>query len=189
MSHITYHYLINGWNDLQGNYLCDANHLPDKALQEKVYHKYTDNAEHRLEKEGALDVLNEYKKCKTLKEKANFIFKINYNNQIEPILKRPYFGVWGIYTMPIDTFGYLEHHKYRIRIDCDTIDPGLIIIRFGRNTYPYNESNWNKICKPYETPGYFMKVKDKASFREFPTVIFFLPRLKFTKEDIEVYKK
>ena len=77
---------------------------------------------------------------------------------------------------------------YRIRIDCDTIDPGLIIIRFGRETYPYNDSNWNKICKPYEKPGYFMKVKDKASFREFPTVIFFLPRIKFSKEDIEVYK-
>ena len=108
MSHITYHYLINGWTDLKGRYLYDANHIPDKSLQEKVYHKYIDNAEHRLEKEGAIQVLNEFKKCKTLKEKANFIFKINYDNQVKSILKKPYFGVWGIYTMPIDTFGYLD---------------------------------------------------------------------------------
>ena len=34
MSHITYHYLLNG-STIDGKYLYDVNHLPNKALQEK----------------------------------------------------------------------------------------------------------------------------------------------------------
>lgn len=189
MNHITYHYLINGWNDLKGHYLYDAMHIPNKSIQEKVFHKYVDDIEHRLKKEGQLELLDQFNDKKTLREKADLMFKLIYDAQFKKVLNRPYFGVYGIYTMPIDTFGYLEHHKCRIRIDCDTIDPDLIVIRFGRNCYKYNESNWNKICEPYEQPGYFMKVKDKSGFREFPTVIFMLPRLKFLPEDVEVYKR
>ena len=73
----------------------------------------------------------------------------------------------------------------RIKIDCDSIDSSLIIIRFGRDVYPYKLSVWNRICKPYEEPGYFLKVKDQSSWREFPTIIIFLPKIKFSKYDFE----
>ena len=185
ISHITYHYLINGWNQLDGHFLYDVNHNPNKVLREKIYHKYVDEMDHRLEKEGRSDIVELANAQKDLKSKANFYFKVVYDNSFIKVLKRPYFGVWGIFTTPIDFFGYTDHHKARVKIDCDSIDPSLIIIRFGRDVYPYNSHIWNKICKPYEEPGYFLKVKDQAGWREFPTVIIFVPKIKFSKYAFE----
>ena len=195
MSHITYHYLYNG-DQLQGNYLYDINHLPDKKLQEKLYQRYIDDVESRLKvNKSGKELLPILQSKKTLKEKANFYFELVYE-RAGKVLGKPYFGVYGIYTTPADLFDpniQLKTDsaplKYRLAFDCDTIDPKVIIIRMGADCYPYNESNWDKFCKPFvDDPKMTSKMYNKYKTRKFrvvPQVVIYLPKLKFNKSQLE----
>ena len=195
MSHITYHYLYNG-DQLHGNYLYDINHLPDKKLQEKLYQRYVDDIESRMKvNKGGKELLSIAQSMKTLKEKANFYFSLSYE-KAGKVLGRPYFGVWGLYTTPADLFDPniqlktdTTSPKYRLAFDCDTIDPKVIIIRMGADCYPYNESNWNKFCKPFvDDPKMTSKMYNKYKTRKFrvvPQVVIYLPKLKFNRSQLE----
>ena len=81
--------------------------------------------------------------------------------------------------------------RYRLRIDCDLFDPGIIIIRVGRDCYKYTEANWNKYCKPYaDDKEMTIKTYNKNShlaFKIVPQIIFYLPKIKFQKSDFEEY--
>lgn len=188
MSHITYHYLLNKTNktatnnsmDLNGNYLYDLNCNPDKKKQEIIYKGYLN----QFLSSAPEELVKLCKQRKSLKDQVNFWFEMGYKKNFEKVLGRPYFGVFGLYTTPAD----LLTTCYRLKIDLDTIDPDVLVIRFGNGNYKYNESNWNKYCKPFihnkEKSLEFVK---KGSFKVLPSVVIFLPKLKFNKEDIEEY--
>ncbi len=215
MSHITYHYLLNGFT-IKGAYLYDVNHLPDKTLRNKIYRGYVEakikgltqiikdnNSPKDVEfSRYVLDRLSQYS---TLKDKANEWFRICYERRgYEQLLGKPYFGIWGIHTTPADLFGIMPRYKYRIAIDLDTIDPDVIIIRKGisrsvkdknaNRYFKYNESNWNKLCGWFSDGDKWIKKAYPGDFVPrtvsggVPDVMIFLPRLKFDKSDIEVYK-
>ena len=195
MSHITYHYLYNG-DQLQGNYLYDVTHLPNKKLQEKIYKKYTDGIEFRLKTAGALDLLEKYKSLDTLEDRAHFLFSVTWNNQVKDVLGKPYPGLWGIYTTPADLFDDRVKLKkdstplrYRVKLDCDMFDPDVLVIRVGRKCYKYNIPNWNKYCKPYvDDKEMTIKTYNKNShlaFKIVPQIIFYVPKLKFNKSQFE----
>ena len=217
MSRITYHYLLNG-SRLQGNYIYDSMHLPNKSLQNRILSNYLKDRIKKLEiisneednpmREEAIKELSEINSMKTIKDKINVHFRNAYNRMgLEKILGKPYFGVWGIHTTPADLFGVDPRYKVRLKIDCDTIDPDCIIIKVSTGKYSkisramdkcyykYTTEVFDKFCKPFQTNETDDIVKDaynrgpiRTVSSSVPDVIFFLPRIKFNQEDIEVYK-
>jgi len=216
MNHITYHYLLNG-STIDGKYLYDVNHLPNKALQEKVYRGYIEDKVAKLTKwlkddktdpdarEFAKLVIDTLATKKTLKEKANAWFAILYDRRgYQQFFGKPYFGVWGIHTTPANLFGLDPRYKYRIAIDLDTIDPDVIIIRAGiprsqkdKNSnryFRYNEANWDKYCSWFTTGRDWVNKAYPGGFIPrtvsggTPDIMIFLPKLRIDKNDIEVYK-
>lgn len=218
MSRITYHYLLNGTR-LQGNYIYDSMHLPNKSLQNKILSSYLkdrikklkiiSNEEDNPMREEVIKELAEINSMKTIKDKINVHFRNAYNRMgVDKILGKPYFGVWGIHTTPADLFGVDPRYKVRLKIDCDVIDPDCIIIKVSTGNYSkfsrsmdkayfkYSQSIYDKYCKPFQTNETDDIVKDaynrgpiRTVSSSVPDIILFLPRIKFNQEDIEVYKK
>ena len=217
MSRITYHYLLNG-SRLQGNYIYDSMHLPNKSLQNRILSNYLKDRIKKLEiisneednpmREEAIKELSEINSMKTIKDKINVHFRKAYNRMgLEKILGKPYFGVWGIHTTPANLFGTDPRYKVRLKIDCDMIDPDCIIIKVSTGKYSkisramdkcyykYTIEVFDKFCKPFQTNETDDLVKDaynrgpiRTVSSSVPDIIFFLPRIKFNQEDIEVYK-
>ena len=210
MNHITYHYLLNG-SRISGNYLYDINHLPNKQLQNRVYKGYVDSKIEKMNEwlkqgkdvEFARLVLNLLNSQSDLKSKANAWFKLLYDRRgYESLLGKPYFGIWGIHTTPADLFGVMPTYKYRIKIDLDTIDPDLIIIRAGigldvkdRNSnrfFKYTEANWDRLCSMYSDSKWTSKAYPNGFIPRtvsggVPDIMIFVPRLKIDKSNFEVY--
>ena len=189
MSHITYHYLLNKTNksdvnnmmDLKGKYIYDLNHNPDKQKQEKIYKGYLDLF---LRNSPPEDLVKLCMQQKGLKAQVNFWFESMYKENIEPVLGKPYFGVFGIYTTPAN----LLQKCYRVKIDLDTIDPDVVIIRFGKDIVKYSIPNWNKYCEPFvNNKDGAKEFKRTGSFKSLPSIIIYLPRLRYSPEDIEEY--
>lgn len=218
MSRLTYHYLLNG-SRLSGNYIYDSMHLPNKALQEKVLKGYLTDRLNKLhmfltepgmpeEKiEWAKSMIKKINSKDTLKEKVDVIFEDGYNRiGLPKLLGRPYFGVWGIHTTPTNLFGIDPRYKFRLVIDCDSLDPDNLIIRTSNGKFSkvnlamektdikYTPSNYDIYCKPFienqdlVKQAYSHKTHIRTVAGSVPAITIFLPRLKFNKEDIEVYK-
>lgn len=189
MSHITYHYLLSTANktstskvmNLKGNYLYDLNYNPDKKKQESQYKYYLNLF---LQGNPPEELVKECKKRKGLKAQVNFWFEYSYKQNIEPVLGKPYQGIFGLYTTPVN----LLTSCYRLKIDLDTIDPDVVIIRLGKDIVKYSISNWNKYCAPFVNNKDRLKEFLKTgSFKSLPCIVIYLPRLKFLPEDIEDY--
>ena len=189
MRHITYHYLLNKNDktstnktmDLTGNYYYDLNFMPDKKKQEEIYKYYLN----MFLSQAPEELAQQCKQRKGLKAQVNFWFESMYKENIEPVLGKPYQGIFGLYTTPAD----LLQECYRLRIDLDTIDPDVIVIRFGKNIVKYSTSNWNKYCAPFvNNKDRSKKFVKTGSFKSLPAIIIYLPRLKYLPEDIERYK-
>jgi len=175
----------------------------------KIMSIYSDPDTPDNKKEWANQMLNKLKNANTPKDKMNILFSDSYNRMgLEKILGKPYFGVWGIHTTPADLFGVDPRYKVRLKIDCDVIDPDCIIIKVSTGNYSkfsrsmdkayfkYSPSIYDKYCKPFQTNETDDIVKDaydrgpiRTVSSSVPDIIFFLPRIKFNQEDIEVYKK
>lgn len=160
--------------------------------------------DHRLEKEGRSDIVELANAQKDLKSKANFYFKVVYDNSFIKVLKRPYFGVWGIHTTPADLFNLNNpKYKYRVGIDCTSVDPSLVIIKVSTGQYDSNNLNmkkqyfkyspavWNKYCKPFTddnnltNKAYSNGHTVRTVSSGVPDVIFFVPKLRFDPKNFE----
>lgn len=212
MSHITYHYLLNG-KEIRGNYLYDVNYLPDKSLRTKIYKGYVEaklaglmqvikDNDSPKDVEFAHYVIDRLNQHSSLKDKANEWFKICYERRgYEKLLGRPYFGIWGIHTTPADLFGVMPRYRHRIAIDLDEIDPNVILIRKGvsrtvkdknaNRYFKYNEANWDKFCGWFSKGNTWIKKAYPGDFVPrtvsggVPDVIIFLPKLKFDPKNFE----
>lgn len=208
ISHITYHYLLNG-SALQGNYLYDVMHLPNKSFQEKVLGDYLEDRLKKLQIivsdpthlrcEEAINELKEIDRKKNLKDKVHVLFKNSYERiGLDKVLNKPYFGVWGIHTTPADLFGlHNPRYRYRVGIDCTSIDPSLVIVKVSTGQYDpnnftmkkqyfkYSSAVWNKYCKPFTenndltNKAYNNSHTVRTVSSGVPDVIFFVPRLRF----------
>jgi len=219
MSRITYHYLLNG-NKLSGQYIYDVMHIPNKSLQDKILQGYLNDRLAKLKliaenpsnpkSEFAKQELEEIAAKKTVKEKMNVHFRNSYNRiGLDKLLGKPYFGVWGIHTVPADMFGVDPRYKYRLKIDCDDIDPDCIIVKvstgkysklsrsMGKDYFKYTPDIYDKFCKPFLSKDDNINsiIKDAYSrgpirtmSSSIPDIIFYLPRIKFQPQDFEVYK-
>ena len=219
MSRITYHYLLNG-SKLSGHYIYDVMNMPNKALQDKVLKGYLDDRVKKLKTiasekdnprcEEAKMELAEIESKDSVKDKMNVHFRNSYNRiGLDKLLGKPYFGVWGIHTVPADMFGVDPRYRYRLKIDCDNIDPDCIIVKvstgkysklsraMGKDYFKYTPDIYDKFCKPFlskdDNINYIIKdaysrgpIRTMSS--SIPDIIFYLPRIKFQPQDFEVYK-
>ena len=205
---------MNG-STLQGNYLYDVMHLPNKSFQEKVLGDYLEDRIRKLNMivsdstnprcEEAINELKEINSKKNIKDKVHVLFKNSYERiGLDKILGKPYFGVWGIHTTPADLFNLNnQRYKYRVGIDCTSIDPSLVIIKVSTGQYDSNNLNmkkqyfkysnliWNKYCKPFTddneltNKAYSNGHTVRTVSSGVPDVVFFVPKLRFDPKNFE----
>lgn len=188
MSNITYHYYSH--SGFKNNCIYEVEHLEDLEVKSNEYISYYKDLD-PLKIKLSSDQYLEYESLPSIEQKVQYMFKVRYDRSFKDILGRDYFGIFGIYTAPVDLFnGVAFNLKKRIKINLDTIDPNLIIIREGQGgpCHKYTKENWDLFCKPYIDNKDFLIEAYRTSGRKFkniPNIIIFLPKIEFDESDIE----